>query len=104
MRSARFIAAAFVVGLLATLNASGQSLPVQPTRLALEVHLYPNEPPAYVVVIPSGVSGKGNIFFRFPRVPNWTAPAGASQVEGVTVCPVLTGEGVRVSVSVLMGA
>ena len=97
------IAFAFVVGLLATLTASGQPNPVQPTRLALEVHLYPNEPPAYVVVIPSAVPAKGNIFFRFPRVPGWTTPAGSPLVESVRVCPVLAGDLVRVSVSVFLG-
>src|SRR5439155_11241278 len=94
---------AFLVGLLATLTASGQPNAAQPTRLALEVHLYPNEPPAYIVVIPAAVPARGNIFFRFPRVPGWTAPAGTPRVESVSVCPVLAGDAVRVLVSVFLG-
>jgi hypothetical protein len=45
MQRARFIATAFVVGLLATLNINAQPNPGQPTNLALEVYFFGGEPP-----------------------------------------------------------
>lgn len=103
MLRARVIAATFVVGLLAALTATGQTDPVPPTRLALEVHVYPNEPPAYVVVRPASMPGGGSTFLRFARVPSWTITEGSPRVEGISICPVVADDAVRVSVSVLMG-
>lgn len=103
MLRARFIAVAFVVGLLATLTATGQPSPVQPTHLALEVYFYGSEPPAYVVVPPANSPPSGTWFARFPRVPGWTAPAGSLQVTAVNFRPRLDRDAVRVSVSVFLG-
>ena len=103
MLRARIMVAAFVVGLLATLTATGQSNPVQPTHLALEVYFFGNEPPAYVVVPPPNSSPSGSWFARFKRLPGWTTPAGSLQVDAVNFRPTLEGDAVRVSVSVLMG-
>ena len=103
MLRSRVIAFAFVLGLLATPAASGQPNPVQPTRLALEVYFYPGEPPAYVVVAPSAFPPSGAWFARFSRVPGWTAPAGALPVGAVNFRPVLAGDVIRVSISVLCG-
>ena len=103
MLRARVIAVAFVAGLFAALTANGQTSPVQPTHLALEVYFYGSEPPAYVVVPPINSPPSGSWFGRFQRVPGWTTPAGSLQVAAVNFRPKLNGDAVRVSVSVLMG-
>ena len=95
--------AAFVVGLLAALTATGQSSPIQPTHLALEAYFYPGEPPAYVTVPPLNSPAGGCWSPRFKRVPNWTPPAGSQPVHAVNIQGILTGDLVRVSVSVFVG-
>jgi hypothetical protein len=103
MLRARIIAAAFVVGLLATFTASGQSTPVQPTHLALEVYFYPGEPPAYIAISPANLPPAGCWFARFKRVPGWTPPAGSQPVHAVNIQETLVGDLVKVSVSVFLG-
>jgi hypothetical protein len=101
MLRAGIIAAAFV--LLATLTATAQPNPAQPTHLALEVYYFGSEPPAYVAVQPANSSPNGSWFARFKRVPGWTVPAGSLQVTAVNFRPTLDGDAVRVSVSVFLG-
>jgi hypothetical protein len=103
MLRARVIAVAFVLGLLATLTATAQPNPVQPTHLALEVYFYPGEPPAYIAVSPANVPPGGCWFARFKRVPGWTAPAGSQEVHAVNIQAILVGDVVKVSVSVFLG-
>src|ERR1700682_2795908 len=103
MLRARIIAVAFVAGLLATLTATGQPNPVVPTNLALEVHFYPGEPPAYIAVSPANATPPGGWSVRFKRVPGWTPPAGAQPVHAVNIQETLVGDLVRVSVSVFLG-
>lgn len=103
MLRARIIAAAFVVGLLAALTASGQSNPVPPTHLALEVYFYGSEPPAYVVVPPANSPPSGTWFARFQRVPGWAPPAESLQVTAVNFRPTMDRDAVRVSVTVFLG-
>jgi hypothetical protein len=94
---------AFVVGLLATLTATGQSNPVQPSHLALEVYFYSGKPPGYVTVAPANSAPGGAWFYRFKRVPGWTAPGGSQPVHAVNVQGILVGDQVRVLVSVFLG-
>ena len=53
MVRARVVALVFVVGLLAVSTTTAQPNAAKPTNLALEVHFYPGEPPAYVTVPPA---------------------------------------------------
>ena len=103
MLRARIIPAAFVVGLVAALTATGQSNPVQPTHLALEVNFYPGEPPSYVTVPPANSRPGGCWYARFKRVPHWTPPAASETVRAVNIQGILVGDLVRVSVSVFFG-
>ncbi len=103
MVRAGIIAAAFVVGLVAALTATGQTNPVQPTHLALEVYFYPGQPPTYIAVSPANVRPAGCWSARFKRVPGWTPPAGSQQVQAVNVQETLVGDVVKVSVSVFLG-
>jgi hypothetical protein len=101
MLKIRIIAAAFVVGLLATFTATGQSGPPGP-HLALEVKFYPGEPPAYVTVPPANSRPGGCWFARFGQVPNWPAAA-AKTVRAVNIQGIIVDDLVRVSVSVFLG-
>ena len=103
MLKARIFAAAFVVGLVAALTATGQSTPVQPTHLALEVNYYAGKPPSYVTVPPANSRPGGCWYAEFQRVPNWTPPAGSQLVHAVNIQGIMVGEMVRVSVSVFLG-
>lgn len=104
MLKARIFAAAFVVGLVAALTATGQSNPSQPTHLALEVNFYSGEPPSYVTVPPANSRPGGCWYARFKRVPNWSPPAASETVRAVNIQGILAGDLVRVSVSVFLGA
>ena len=97
------LAIAFFLVLLATLTASGQQNSSAPSRLALEVYHFPNEPPTYIVVPPSGSEPAGAWTPRFRRVSGWKDPEGSLPVYAVNVQTVHAGDGVKVLVSVMLG-
>lgn len=108
--TAKTLATAFVIGLLviASANAqiplgSGQDLAPPPTNLAVEVYYYPKQPPAYMTVSPSKSPPMGSWFSRFGRVPGWTASAEFPTINAVDIRPVLSGDLVRITISVLFG-
>ncbi len=107
---AKALAVAFAIALLATASArgqsqigSGQTLSPLPTNLAVEVYYYPKEPPAYMTVAPSTSPPIGAYYTRFGHVPGWTASADSPSIGGVDIRPVLSGDRVRITVSVLFG-
>ena len=106
----RALTVAFAIGLLIIATANGQSpvgngqdLTPPPTNLVVEVYYYPKEAPAYMTVSPANSPPGGSWFARFREVPGWKAPSGALPVTAVDIKTLLTGDAVRVSVSVLMG-
>ncbi len=106
----RALIVAFAIGLLTIVAANGQSpigngldLTPPPTNLVVEVYYYPNEPPAYMVVAPVNSPPGGSWFGRFRQLPGWQVPAGALPVTAVDIKTLLTGNDVRVSISVFMG-
>src|SRR6266851_7028632 len=106
----RALTVAFAIGLLTIVTANGQSpigngldLTPPPTNLVVEVYYYPNEPPAYMVVAPVNSPPGGSWFGRFQQLPGWQVPAGALPVTAVDIKTLLTGNDVRVSISVFMG-
>jgi hypothetical protein len=101
---------AFAIGLFTSANANGQSpigngqdLSPAPANLVVEVYYYPNEPPAYMVVAPANSPPGGSWFGRFRPVPGWQLPVGALPVTAVDIKTLLTGNAVKVSISVFMG-
>lgn len=78
-----------------------QQKPSEATALALEVHFYPKEPPAYQP-IPT-TSPKGAWFARFGHIPDWVQPANTLPVTAVNVRSEMAEGGVRVWVSVFLG-
>jgi len=88
---------------LAAPNASGQQESSVPTNLVLEIYYYPNERPAYLIVPPSNSEPRGGWYGRFRRVPGWTPTVASQQVQAVNIKSILTGDEVRVWISVFMG-
>src|ERR1700687_2186944 len=106
----RALTVVFAIGLLTIATANGQSpigngldLTPAPTNLVVEVYYYPNEPPAYMVVAPANSPPGGSWYARFRQLPGRQVPAGALPVTAVDIKTLLTGNDVRVSISVFMG-
>ena len=102
------LAMALAIGSFAITSAripvgNGQDLSPAPTNLIVEVYYYPPEPPAYMTVSPANSPPGGSWFARFRRVPGWQVPPGALPVNAVNIKTLLTGNTVRVSISVLLG-
>lgn len=81
--------------------AMAHQVPLEPTRLALEVHFYPNEAPAYQAI--SASSRSGAWYARFARVQGWIQPANVPAVTAVNIRSELIEEGVRVWITVFRG-
>jgi hypothetical protein len=92
----------FLFLLVACAAADGQQITSQSHQLALEVHFYPNEPPAYQMISTSSNRG-GAWYARFGKQSNWAPPEGAKPVSAVDIRSELAEEGVRVWVSVFLG-
>ena len=106
----RALTVVFAIGLLTIATSNGQSpigngldLTPAPTNLVVEVYYYPNEPPAYMVVAPANSPPGGSWYARFRQLPGRQVPAGALPVTAVDIKTLLTGNDVRVSISVFMG-
>jgi hypothetical protein len=91
----------FIIIFFAAPAAMAQQTPLEPTRLALEVHFYPNEAPAYQAV--SASSRSGAWYARFARVQGWVQPANAPAVTAVNIKSELAEDGVRVWITVFRG-
>lgn len=78
-----------------------QQKPSEATGLALEVHFYPKEPPAYQGI--ATTSRAGAWYARFGHVPGWEQPANTLPVTAVNVRSEMAEGGVRVWVSVFLG-
>lgn len=89
------------VVLFAAQAAVAQQVPPDPSPLALEVHFYPNEAPAYQPVASSSRSGAW--YARFGHVRNWVQPANSPAVTAVNIRSELAENGVRIWVSVFFG-
>jgi len=87
--------------LFAAPAAIAQQVPPDPTPLALEVHFYPNEAPAYQPIASSTQSGAW--YARFGHVRNWVQPVNSPAVTAVNIRSELAENGVRVRVSVFFG-
>jgi hypothetical protein len=103
MLRAKRVVVLFAVGLLLAVTANGQQITGEPTHLALEIHLFPDQKPAYAVVQPAGSAPQGMWTPRFRRIQNWQTPAGALPVSEVFFKSVVAGDVVRVWVSVFVG-
>src|SRR2546421_5136720 len=81
--------------------AVGTAQPVSspPSQLALEVHFYPGEPPAYQRI--TQATAQGAWYSRFHQIK--ATGANDLPVNAVDIKPALTDSGIRVSVSVLFG-
>ena len=79
--------------------ATAQPVSSSPSQLALEVHFYPGEPPAYQRITQS--TAQGAWYSRFHQIK--ATGANDLPVNAVDIKPALTDSGIRVSVSVLFG-
>ncbi len=101
MQSLRKLFGLLIVAAALTPAAMAQQNPSAPTQFALEVHFYPKQPPAYLIV--PVASRHGAWFARFGQVPGWTQPTDSLPVTAVDVKSELAEDGVRVWVSVFLG-
>jgi hypothetical protein len=93
---------AFLIAASAFAHAvRGQEISPGPSQLALEVHFYPNQAPAYQTVPDS--SQRGAWYGRFGHVTGWTPPANSLAVTAVNIKSLKAEDGVRVWVSVFLG-
>ena len=76
-----------------------QQVPPELTPLALEVHFYPNEPPAYQAVPRTAPNGAW--YARFHRIKE--TGANDLPVNAVNIKSVMAPDGIHVSVSVFFG-
>src|SRR5262245_5135129 len=99
MRRTRITVVLFGLAFLfASAPARSQSSLTEPARLALEIHYYPGEPPAYQ---PVTTAARGAWFARFHRIKA-TGPNDLP-VNAVDIKSILTPDGITVYVSVLFG-
>ena len=93
---------AFLVAVFAVAHpVPGQQISPSPSQLALEVHFFGNQAPAYQLVPDSSQAGAW--YGRFGRVPGWTQPANSLAVTAVNIRSLKAEDGVRVWVSVFLG-
>jgi hypothetical protein len=92
-----FLVAAFVVAH----PVRGQQVSPNQSQLALEVHFYGNQGPAYQMVPDSSQAGAW--YARFGRVQGWAQPANSLPVTAVNIKSLKAEDGVRVWVSVYLG-
>jgi hypothetical protein len=81
--------------------AMAQQINSEPTQLALEVHFYPKEAPAYQTI--PAASPRGAWYARFGHVGGFSQPPGSPAVTAVDIKSALTEDGIRVWVSVFLG-
>src|SRR5438105_10788505 len=101
MQSLRKLFGFLIVVAVCTTAAMAQQDSSPPTQLALEVHFYPNQLPAYQTV--SAALRQGGWFGRFGQVPGWKQPPDTRPVTAVNIKSELAEDGVRVWVSVFLG-
>src|SRR5947209_5432290 len=75
-----------------------------PTGLVLEVTYFQSRPPAYQPVPGQDSKPNGAWYGLFGHTPSWQPPAGFLPVQAVNILSRVEGDGVRVSVSVFVGA
>jgi hypothetical protein len=97
----KFVLGVLVAALIVVHPVKSQEISSAPTQLALEVHFYPNQAPAYQTVPDS--SPRGAWYARFARVPGSTQPANSLAVTAVNIKSLKAEEGVRVWVTVFLG-
>lgn len=92
----------FLLAVLAVApSVQGQQISPNSSQLALEVHFYGNQTPAYQMVPESSQAGAW--YGRFGRVSGWTPPANSLPVTAVNIKSLKAEDGVRVWVSVFLG-
>src|ERR1051325_3382414 len=79
----------------------GQEIANGPTQLALEIHYYPDQPPALVPV--GDATPRGSWGMRFRRVAGWTPPPNSLEVTAANFKSVKAEDGLRVGLSVFLG-
>lgn len=82
-------------------TAAAQQASKDFSQLVLEVHYYPNEPPAYQSIPVS--SRRGAWYARFGHVRGWSPPADSPGVTAVNILSEPAEDGLRVWVSVFLG-
>lgn len=93
----------FLIAAIALISQAGlaQQRPSEPTGLALEVHFYPKQPPAYQPIATTALTGAW--YARFGHIPGWAQPSDTLPVTAVNVRSEVAEGGVRVWVSVFLG-
>jgi hypothetical protein len=99
------LAVIFILLLLGNyLSAFSQQQQSAPTRLVLEVTYFNGRPPAYLAVPGADSKPNGAWYGMFGHVPSWQPPAGFLPVQAVDILSHVEGDGVRIIVSVFVGA
>ena len=93
----------FLIATFAALTAAAQTAPVSTTNLALEIYFYSGEPPTYQPVRSLRSLPARTSFYRFKKIPDWTAPSGFTPVTAVNIQSIEAGEKVKVALSVDLG-
>ena len=101
MRSYKVVLAFLIAAFVVAHPVQGQQISPNPSQLALEVHFYGNQAPAYQMV--PDTSQAGAWYARFGHVPGWAQPANSLAVTAVNIKSLKAEDGVRVWVSVYLG-
>jgi hypothetical protein len=93
----------FLIAAIAVFSqiAVAQQKAFESTELALEVHFYPKEPPAYQAT--ASTSRNGAWYTRFGHIPRWVQPPNTLAVTAVNIRSEMAEDGVRIWVSVFLG-
>ena len=97
----KFVLALLIAIFAVAPSVRGQQISPNSSQLALEVHFYGNQAPAYQMVPESSQAGAW--YGLFGRVPGWTQPANSLAVTAVNIKSLKAEDGVRVWVSVFLG-
>ncbi|HEY3102639.1 MAG TPA: hypothetical protein VGJ69_03560 [Pyrinomonadaceae bacterium] len=101
MISLRTLLRFLIIAITLAPAATAQQINSEPTQLALEVHFYPKEAPAYQTV--PAASPRGAWYARFGHVRGFAQPPGSPAVTAVDIKSALAEDGIRVWVSVFLG-